>query len=152
MQIETATAQWLPRIVALKLAMFEEAGFADRLAGDFLARVLRDYRELYASRQAMHFLALEGGDIVAMAGGFVKSDLPYRYYNTPRYGFIGDVYTSPPARKKGLASRLSQSVLDWLKSAGVRQVRLLATPAARPIYERLGFTATDEMALTLEDR
>jgi predicted GNAT family acetyltransferase len=87
---------------------------------------------------------------MAMAGGFLKSDLPYRYYKTPRYGFVGDVYTSPAVRNKGLASQLSQMVLDWLKSQGVRHVRLLATPAAWPIYERLGFSTTDEVALNLD--
>lgn len=150
-KIEQATAGRLPRIVELKLAMFHEAGFADLLAVDFSTRVLRDYRVLYGSRQAMHFVAIQGDDIIAMAGGFLKADLPYRYYRNPRYGFVGDVYTSPAVRNRGLASRLSERVLDWLKSAGVRQVRLMATPAARPIYERLGFTATDEMALTFED-
>jgi GNAT superfamily N-acetyltransferase len=151
MRIEKVTANQLPRIVELKLAMFQEAGLAYLLADDFLTRVLQDYQALYASQDAVHFVALERGEVVAMAGGFLKSDLPYRYYKQPCYGFVGDVYTTPAARHKGLASQLSRMVLEWLKSRGVRHVRLLATPAARPIYERLGFRATDEMALSLDD-
>jgi GNAT superfamily N-acetyltransferase len=151
MRIEKATANQLPRIVELKLAMFQEAGLAYLLADDFLTRVLQDYQAFYASQDAVHFVALERGKVVAMAGGFLKSDLPYRYYKQPCYGFVGDVYTTPAARHKGLATQLSRMVLHWLKSRGVWHVRLLATPAARPMYERLGFRAIDEMALNFDD-
>lgn len=150
MRIEQATADQLPRIVELKLAMFQEAGLAHLLAEDFLTRVLQGYHALYVSQDAVHFVALESGQVVAMAGGFLRSDLPYRYYKNPRYGFIGDVYTTPAARHRGLATQLSRRVLDWFKGRGVTHVRLLATPAARPIYERLGFRATDEMALSFD--
>lgn len=152
MNIVEAQPKDLPRIVELKQAMFEEVGKSHLLAPDFESLVLSDYRRLYELSKAHHFLAVDGGMIVAMAGGFIKSDIPYRYFRTSRYGFVGDVYTLPMARKRGLATRLNALVLGWLKNDGVDMVRLLASDAARPVYEGLGFEATHEMALVFRGR
>jgi len=84
-----------------------------------------------------------------MAGAFLKSDIPYRYFSVPQYGFIGDVYTAEGFRRRGLAKHLSELALCWLGSKDVRMVRLLASEAGRPLYEKLGFTASDEMVLEL---
>jgi GNAT superfamily N-acetyltransferase len=151
MEILEAQPIHLPRIVELKLAMFEEAGLGHLLAPEFKSLVLSDYQKLYESSEALHFLSIHSDIIVSMAGGFIKSDIPYRYFHNPRYGFVGDVYTLPTARRQGLATTLNGFVLDWLKKEGVGMVRLLASDAARPIYEDLGFQATDEMVLTLRD-
>ena len=151
MEILEAQPIHLPRIVELKLAMFEEAGLGHLLASELKSLVLADYQKLYESSEALHFLAIHSGIIVSMAGGFIKSDVPYRYFHNPRYGFVGDVYTLPTARRQGLTTTLKRFVLDWLKKEGVGMVRLLASDAARPIYEDRGFQATDEMVLTLRD-
>lgn len=147
MEIVDARHRHLPCIAKLKQAMFEEVGKGHLLASDFVALVLADYQELYRSAKAQHVLAIDGGAIIAMAGGFIKSDIPYRYFRTPRYGFVGDVYTLPRARNQGLATKLNIEVLGWLKKQGVDTVRLLASDVARPVYEGLGFQATHEMAL-----
>jgi len=146
-----AQAIHLPQIVKLKLTMFEEAGLGHLLASNFKPSVLSDYQKLYESSEAKHFLAADGDSIVSMVGGFIKSDIPYCYFTNPRYGFVGDVYTMPSARKQGLATTLNGLVLDWLKKEGVGMVRLLASGAARPIYEGFGFQETDEMVLFFTD-
>jgi len=147
--IETARPVDLERVVALKLAMFEEGGHAGLLSADARKIILRDYRRLYRRGEARHFVVREGGRIVATAGAFLKSDLPYRYFVTPFYGFIGDVYTEPACRGCGLATALTERAIAWLKARGATEVRLLAFDAARRIYEKMGFQATDEMVLAL---
>ncbi|HUE86018.1 MAG TPA: GNAT family N-acetyltransferase [Vicinamibacterales bacterium] len=142
-----ATKADLPAIIALKASMFAETGRAHLLADRFEELVLADYERLYDAGEAAHFVAVEGDEIVAMAGGFIKADLPYRYFKNPRYGFVGDVYTRPLVRKMGLARDLSELVLSWCWSQGVNTVRLLASEAGRPIYAALGFVSTDEMVL-----
>lgn len=139
----------LAEIARLKRAMFEEAGFGRLLADDAEALVVARYRELYADGRAAHFLALAGGEIAALAGAFVKSELPYCFFTNPRHGFLGDVYTAPAWRRRGLARRLSLEALDWLRAAGVDAVRLLASGQGRGLYESLGFAPTDEMWLGL---
>ncbi len=137
----------LPRIVEIKIAMFQEAGHADLLASDAESIVLEDYLRLYKEDLAHHFVARDGKTLVASVGAFVKSDLPFRYFEPPQYGFLGDVYTEKEYRGIGIATRLSTDAINWLKSRKVRVVRLFASEAARPIYESLGFSSTDEMVL-----
>ena len=134
-------------IVDLKFAMFAEAGRVHLLSDRFREWVLADYRRLYSTDEAVHFVATEDNEIVGMAGGFIKMDLPYRYFKNPRYGFIGDIYTKPKARRRGPAHGLRGRVLEWCWSHGVDAVRLLASEDGRPIYPRLGFISTDGMVL-----
>jgi ribosomal protein S18 acetylase RimI-like enzyme len=147
--LEPAQADDLPHIVALKLAMFEECGHADLLATDAAERVLSDYQTLYARSEAQHFLARSGAQIVAMAGAFIKSEVPFRYFRVPITGFIGDVYSEPEFRRCGLALALNRHAIDWLAAKGIETVRLLASHSGRPIYEKLGFAHSDEMTLDL---
>ncbi|MEX2494082.1 MAG: GNAT family N-acetyltransferase [Nitrospirales bacterium] len=88
--------------------------------------------------------------MVASVGAFIKSDLPFRYFPPGIYGFIGDVYTDPLYRSQGIATRLNNDALLWLKGKRIKMVRFLALDTERPIYERLGFGPTDEMVLNLE--
>jgi predicted GNAT family N-acyltransferase len=139
----------LPTIVALKLVMSAEAGLAQLLVDDADRIIFVDYEQLYRAGHAQHFVVEQDGQLVAMVGAFLKSDLPFRYYKTPIYGFIGDVYTQPCYRQQRLAKRLNEQALLWLKAQGIQTVRLSATDAARTIYEVLGFKPSDEMVLHL---
>lgn len=142
-----ASGAELRDIARLKLAMFRDTGLAHPLAKDAEGRVLNSYRELYTYDRAAHFLAVRDGRIAAMAGAFIKSDLPYCFFERPIYGFIGDVYTDPRDRRRGLARRLSRDALAWLRGRDVGTVRLLAGPEGRALCEELGFRPSDEMVL-----
>ncbi len=146
----TATVEDLPRIVEMKVAMFEKASHHHLLADEAESLILKDYQHLYRENTAVHFVARDGGQIVASVGAFIKSDLPFRYFSQPTYGFVGDVYTEAEYRGAGIATTLTKEALSWFKSKGVVMVRLLASDAGRPIYERMGFTTTDEMELVFK--
>ena len=146
----TADLDDLPEIVRLKLAMFDECGHAAMLATDAFERILEDYISLYGKNEARHYIARSGARIVSVAGAFIKSEIPFRYFKIPIQGFIGDVYTEPAFRHQGLAIELSRQALEWLRSRKLRTVRLLASSSGRPIYEQLGFLLSDEMVLDFD--
>lgn len=145
-----AAVDELQSVVEIKMAMFREVGLSDLLAPNAESIILEDYQKLYAENKAKHFVARAEGIIVASAGAFIKSDLPFRYFEPRCYGFIGDVYTQPSLRGNGIATKLNVEAISWLGSRGIKSVRLLASDVGRPIYERLGFSASDEMILTIE--
>lgn len=60
--------------------------------------------------------------------------------------WIAMVLVDVASRRKGVATSLLRHAIDSLDSQRVRTVRLDATAAGRPVYERLGFTA--EYSLT----
>ena len=145
LDIRLASAAELPRIVELKLAMFDESGNAGLLAPEANVLILEGYKRMYERGEAQHFLACFEGKPIACAGAFLKADIPFRYFRSSTYGFVGDVYTEPGFRGQGLARLLSERVLDWLEARGVCMVRLLASEAGRSLYTKLGFKASDEM-------
>ena len=61
-------------------------------------------------------------------------------------GWVSMVLVDPPARGRGIATRLMEHALAYLDGRGVGAVRLDATPLGRAVYERLGFVAEYEVA------
>jgi GNAT superfamily N-acetyltransferase len=60
--------------------------------------------------------------------------------------WIAMVLVDKSARGKGIGTGLLKHVLDYLKERKVGTIRLDATPAGRPIYEKLGFVPEYELA------
>jgi|SRR5579864_29987 len=62
-----------------------------------------------------------------------------------RQALIVNVYTEPEFRRRGLARRLLTTVIDWARANRVDSLILHATSDGRPLYESLGFEASNEM-------
>ncbi|MBL9134594.1 MAG: GNAT family N-acetyltransferase [Verrucomicrobiales bacterium] len=71
--------------------------------------------------------------------------VPVGTATTIRYGvdlaWIGMVLVRPEWRRRGVGGALLDRCLESLRAAGVRWIRLDATPLGRPVYARLGFRA-----------
>ena len=61
-------------------------------------------------------------------------------------GWIGMMLVHPDFRRRGIARVLMQHSIEILQSAGVKSIKLDATPAGREVYLRIGFK--DEYSLT----
>lgn len=70
---------------------------------------------------------------------------PVGTVTTTTYGvdlaWIGMMLVHPDYRRRGIATVLMEQSLDELRRRGVRCIKLDATPAGQPVYERLGFRA-----------
>jgi GNAT superfamily N-acetyltransferase len=62
----------------------------------------------------------------------------------PDFGWISMVLVHAPFRKRGLGTRLLERATSELRSGGLVPV-LDATPAGRPVYERIGFRPIDAL-------
>ncbi len=85
--------------------MFEESGHIHLLSKDAKDIIEAEYYKLYSEQKAIHFIEEIEGNIVSCGGAFIKNDIPYSFFTTHFYGFIGDVYTVPECRKKGYATK-----------------------------------------------
>jgi GNAT superfamily N-acetyltransferase len=65
-----------------------------------------------------------------------------------REALVLNVYTDPSWRRRGLARHLMSEIIRWAATAGVVRLVLHASTGGRPLYESLGFTATNEMRYT----
>jgi GNAT superfamily N-acetyltransferase len=92
----------------------------------------------------------ESGEIIGGAGLQLRELLPRpdvargRLVRGPQ-GLILNVYTERAWRRRGVAAALMRELLRWCRGNGVESVVLHASAEGRPLYEKLGFTATNEM-------
>ena len=90
------------------------------------------------------------GEIIAGAGVQLRSMLPRPTAEGGRLllgreGLVLNVYVAPAWRRRGVARRLMEVILDWAPQAGIVRLTLHASDAGRALYEQLGFVATNEM-------
>lgn len=151
-RLRTATAADLEVILRHRRRMFEDDGFRDAAVLDavaassepFIARGLRDgsYRGWLAENGSGHVVA--GGGLV------VHPWLGHPSSPQPRRAYVLNVYTEPEYRRRGLARRLMQAIVEWCRQEGFAYVALHASDHGRALYEKLGFKATNEMRLDLK--
>jgi predicted acetyltransferase len=55
------------------------------------------------------------------------------------------VLVDPDYRNRGIGTILLERTIEYLDSAGIPSLKLDATPAGKPLYEKLGFTAEYEI-------
>lgn len=61
------------------------------------------------------------------------------------HGYITSFFVKPEARGAGVGTTLLQAVLNACESRGFDSVILWPTPRSRPLYERHGFAARDQV-------
>jgi GNAT superfamily N-acetyltransferase len=62
-----------------------------------------------------------------------------------RQGIVLNVFTERPWRRRGLASLLMREVMAWAANNRLETLVLHASDEGRPVYEKIGFVATNEM-------
>lgn len=150
-QIREARLDDLPHLVHHRRAMFEDMGHRDPVALDRVDHASREYftRALRDATYKAWLAELPTGEIVA-GGGIVLASWPgYPGEQLSQRAWILNMYTEPHARRQGLARRILQIMTEWCRANGFANVSLHASPAARPLYESLGFQPTNEMRLRL---
>jgi GNAT superfamily N-acetyltransferase len=149
--LRPATLDDAPTIVRHRRAMFDAMGFTnyaelDEMDTRFAAWVKRKMEQ----GEYLHWFAVDAdGQIMAGAGVWLMDWPPHGTDPRGPRANVLNVYTEPEHRRQGLARRLTESVLDWCRDRGIRTVILHASKEGRPMYEGLGFKATNEMRLNL---
>jgi ribosomal protein S18 acetylase RimI-like enzyme len=70
--------------------------------------------------------------------------------NYRQFGYIWGVYVEQKYRKQGIANKLTNTVVEYLKSIGCTRVVLNASPAGKSVYQSLGFVESNAMHLDLD--
>lgn len=68
----------------------------------------------------------------------------------PRRAWVVNVYTELEYRKRGLARRLMEEMVQWTRDQGYHSLSLHASDFGRPLYESMGFVPTNEMRLRFD--
>jgi GNAT superfamily N-acetyltransferase len=150
-EIRPATHSDLGFLADQRLAMFRDMG--ERYTGhlDELAAAQTPWMETrFADGSLTGFIAVEDGTPV---GGIQIAWMdvpPSRVDRSGRSAYLYGLRVLPEHRRRGIARALLEASIAAAREAGVRMVTLQASDDGRPVYERLGFESTREMALLLD--
>ena len=146
----------IPLLARHRRNMFEEMA---RLAGaphplDMLERVEREYAALLAPALGgshIGFLIDDDAAACGIASGtlWYAPWLPHPRYPQGTLAYLHSVWTDAPYRGRGYARAITQAAIAHARERGHTRLVLHASEAGRPIYEGLGFAASNEMALPL---
>ena len=104
----------------------------------------------WPGRRVVSWLACNGDGRVVSGGGLIVYEwMAHPTSPDPRRAYIANVYTEPGYRRRGIARRIMDAILDWCRSEGLKTVWLHASPSGRPLYESQGFEPTNEMRIEL---
>jgi ribosomal protein S18 acetylase RimI-like enzyme len=150
--IRQATADDIPDLVRLRRIMFEGMGWGDHEHLPAAEAASAAYlAEAIPSGEFQGWVAAtSAGRIVSVGGVIVDQHMPTPGNLSGRIGYVLNVATEPCYRRRGIARRIMQAMLAWLKEQGVQRAALHASDHGRPLYESLGFEPTNEMRLSLE--
>jgi ribosomal protein S18 acetylase RimI-like enzyme len=149
MDVRPLDVQDLELICRHREAMFREAG-RDEATLRTMTTHFRGWLEPRLANGAYFgYVMSEHG--VAVAGiGLMLIDWPPHpmHPETGQRGYVLNVYVEQCARRRGLARTLMQLADEEFARRGVKYAILHATEQGRPLYERLGWSGTTEMAKT----
>ena len=89
-------------------------------------------------------LAMEGDEVVGCASLSYIWIMPTFSHLAGKRAHLMNVYTKPDYRRKGISKRMVEMLIGEAKEKGVTEISLDATAMGRPLYESLGFKASDE--------
>jgi len=126
--------------------MFADSGQAEsetmrKMAANFIDWV----RPRIEDGRYLGWLVEDAGHIVAGAGMWLMDFPPHWMDAEPVRAYLLNFYVEPGHRGRGLAGELLHMALDEATRRGIQVVSLHASKFGRPIYERNGFEAANEM-------
>lgn len=149
--IRCASTADLETLVAHRRSMFLDMGYRDEAALDTMSARFRVWLQprVDSGEYRAWLVAAPDGSIAAGAGLWLMEWLPHMIGQGTRRGNIVNVFTHESFRRRGLARQLMETALQWCRENGVDTIILHASDSGRELYESMGFTATNEMRLSL---
>ena len=113
--------------------------------------LLERSREYFRSGNQTTVLAFADENVIGCASICYLLLMPTFNHPTGRRAYIMNVYTKAEYRRRGIASRMLEILLEDARSRKTTEVSLDATEAGRPLYRKFGFRPTEEgMVLSLK--
>lgn len=146
-RIRPAVTADAPILAWHRAAMFRDMGLvAAHELEPLIASSRTALAAALASGEYLGWVVECDGAVVAGGGLLVRLLLPGPDHPAGgREAYVLNVYAEPAHRRRGLARMVMERILAWSAEAGIARISLHASDEGRPLYEQLGFAATNEM-------
>ena len=143
-----AEAADLEVLVCTRIQVLRAANQLDDAAD--MSEVEEQSRMYYQQAGEDHaaLLVYDGDRVIGTGGVSFYRVMPTCSNPDGRKAYIMNMYTAPEYRRRGIARKTLDMLVEECKRRGVRFITLEATAAGRPLYESYGFVnMQDEMIL-----
>ncbi|MBQ8312827.1 MAG: GNAT family N-acetyltransferase [Clostridia bacterium] len=148
LQWKWAGAADLEELVSTRIQVLRAANQLDD-AADMTA--VKEQSRLYYQQAGDEYAALlvyDGDRVIGTGGVSFYRVMPTCCNPDGRKAYIMNMYTAPEYRRRGIARKTLDMLVEECQRRGVRFITLEATEAGRPLYESYGFVKmNDEMIL-----
>jgi GNAT superfamily N-acetyltransferase len=137
--IRPATVADAPIALHHRRAMFTDMGMGDPAGLDAMEATFVPYvtRGL-GDGSYRGWLAQTGDGRVVAGGGLLVYEWPGSPRDPrPRRAYIFNLYTEPDYRRRGLAGRIIQAMIDWCRAEGFKSVALHYSADGLHLYESM---------------
>lgn len=150
--IRKATENDIPELVRQRRLMFEAMGFKDSQKLDMMEEASRKFFiENMACNRFHGWVAVTRTDeIVCNIGIIIDKHPPGPTNLTGKIAYIFNLFTLSEFRRQGIARKIMQNILEWIKKAEIIIVTLYDSEEGENLYKSLGFTLSEEMYLNTE--
>ena len=150
--MENSTIRKATASESAQVALHRRLMFADIRAypPDCLLEMEEKYQAWVAEKMAKNeyvaFFAINSdNEIIGGAGAWLREWLLSPRNLSGVDAHVIDVYVRPAYRRRGLARKLMQTLVDWCQAQGIPTVTLEASDQGRPLYDSLGFDPMNMM-------
>ncbi len=137
-------------LMKLRLEMLREV---NGLSGEYEydENFISESRRYFESGEQTTVIASDGETLVGWASLSYTWIMPTFSHPTGNRAHLMNVYTRADYRRRGISKKMVEILIDEAKENGVTEISLDATEMGRPLYESLGFKASDScMVMDLE--
>lgn len=147
MEIKKTDASDIEALIDIRLEMLRVVNELTDCA-EFDKILIDSSREYFLNGDQTTVLAMDGGKIAGCASISYIWIMPTFSHPTGKRAHLMNVYVRDEFRRKGIAQKMVEFLIDDAKSRGVTEISLDATEMGKPLYKSLGFNE-NEAGMTL---
>ncbi|MFJ7311848.1 GNAT family N-acetyltransferase [Pseudomonas sp. NPDC098747] len=148
--VRPATREHFDAVIELRALLLEGSGASYACTS---IEEKKRWRETYAtwlnevlesSSATQLLVAISGDQVVGCVTGFIDRRAPGPDCLNGLCGWVQSMVVLPAFRSRGLSRVLMQALMNWFETMQVGKVVLQSTPAAEPLYQRMGYHRSTE--------
>jgi len=150
-EINIAKVEDIELLVKHRIGMWNDMRPELREKAQELEDLTRDWikKKLSEGKLIGMIARTETGVVVGSGCIWIKEEPPRLVSPRLESPYLMSMFTEKAFRRRGVASMIVQSAIDWCKENGYNTISLHASEAGISLYEVFGFKPTTEMRLML---
>lgn len=117
----------------------------------FSDELVNESRRYFLEGDQTTVLSFVDGDFAGCASASYMTIMPTFSHPTGKRAHVMNVYTRDRYRRQGIAFKMMSMLIDDAWAKGATEISLDATESGRYLYEKMGFTDSEECMVMVKD-